>query len=358
MASPRPSKPTLDDVAALVGASRATVSRVLNGGVRSANTISDQLREAIVEAAKQLDYAPNTQAQAMAAGTNRTLAILVTEIDDPGSSAMVSGATRRARELGYSLVVGLTGLTASDEIEALRAIRSQRPKALVVAVSRTTDTARERAFEDELSAFTAEGGRVSVIGQNSFALDEVVLQNGESARALATALVDLGYRRFAVVTGKPELVTPEERRRGFVEALSERGIEVSAALTVTDEFDRDGGYRAAGALVDRIGEIELIFATSDAMALGAIARLREDGIAVPGDVAVAGFDDVPLVRDLTPALTTVRVPLESLAERAVEQTVSEDPSRQHFEMTGELVVRASTPPLTTERMRIRPTPRD
>src|SRR6185437_13394032 len=101
------------------------------------------------------------------------------------------------------------------------------------------------------------------------------------------------------------------------------------------------GYAAAGALIDRLDDIDVIFAVSDAMALGVIARLRENGVAVPGRVAVAGFDDVPLVRDLTPPLTTVRIPLEDMAALAVGQVLSETDAAgpRTVELAGEVVMR-------------------
>lgn len=341
----RSPKPTLDDVAALAGVSRATASRVLNGGVRSTANIDPEVREAVFAAAGSLDYTANTQAQAMSAGASSTVAILVSEIDDPGSSALVSGALKRARETGHALIVGLSGLTETDELDALRALRGQRPKAVVVAVSRTTDAAREDAFREELTAFADAGGRVSVVGANSFGFDEVLLRNADSSAALARALIELGYRRFAVVTASADQITSHERQRGFMEEAARAGFAIDPSLVVSADFDRDGGYAATGLLIDRLDDIDLMFATSDAMALGVIARLRENDFSVPGRVAVAGFDDVPLVRDLTPPLTTVRVPLEEMAAHAIDLVLEDGGAGgpQTLELTGEVIVRASTP---------------
>jgi LacI family transcriptional regulator len=346
MATRRYPKPTLDDVATLAGVSRATASRVLNGGVRSTASIHPDVRDAIFAAARSLDYTANSQAQAMSAGASSTVAILVSEIDDPGSSALVSGALNRVRETGQALIVGLSGLTETDELDALRALRGQRPKAVVIAVSRTTDTARENAFREELTAFADAGGRVSIIGANSFGFDEVLLRNADSAAALARALIELGYRRFAIVTSSADQITSHERQRGFMEEAASAGLSIDPSLVVSADFDRDGGYVASGLLIDRLDDIDLIFAASDAMALGVIARLRENGVSVPGDVAVAGFDDVPVVRDLTPPLTTVRIPLEEMASHAVDQVLDESGigGPRTRELTGEVVVRASTPP--------------
>ncbi|MGN6761600.1 MAG: LacI family DNA-binding transcriptional regulator [Leifsonia sp.] len=345
MATRRSSKPTLDDVAALAGVSRATVSRVLNGGVRSTANIDPEVREAVFAAARSLDYTANTQAQAMSAGASSTVAILVSEIDDPGSSALVSGALKRVRETGNALIVGLSGLTGTDELDALRALRGQRPKAVVIAVSRTTDAAREEAFREELTAFADAGGRVSVIGANTFGFDEVLLRNADSSAALARSLIARGYRRFAIVAASADQITSQERLRGFMEEAASEGLAIDPAFIVSADFDRDGGYAAAGALIDRLDDIDVIFAVSDAMALGVIARLRENGVAVPGRVAVAGFDDVPLVRDLTPPLTTVRIPLEDMAALAVDQVLSETDAAgpRTVELAGEVVMRASTP---------------
>lgn len=336
---------TLDDVAAKVGVSRATASRVLNGGVRTAKSISEETRDAILAAATQLDYTANIQAQAMASGSNRALAILVAEIDDAGASTIVAGASRRARELGYSIQVGMAGLTSPEEITALRAIRGQRPKALIVAVSRTTDKAREMKFGAELAAYSAAGGRISIIGENTFPYDKVLLDNAESSSALATALISQGYRRFAIVTAGSNLLTPTARTTGFLAALKESGLSPASDDVIEGDFDRHGGYQAAGSLIPRIGTIDLIFAASDAMAFGVLARLRDEGIKVPGDVAIAGFDDVALSRDLTPALTTVHAPLEMLAETAITQVLDDRTEPRTAKVSGQVILRESTPSL-------------
>src|SRR3990170_9127948 len=323
MSGRRRSGATLNDVAARAGVSPSTASRVLNGGVRSAHAIPDATRDAVVNAARDLDYAVNSQAQSMAAGANRTIAILATEIDDPGAAELVSGATRKARALGHSVFIALAGLSEQEEIDALRAVRGQRPKAVLVAVARSTNASREAAFGAELEAFARAGGQISVIGDNTFDYNTVTLRNAESAAALADELVSIGYRRFAMMGGPPDSITPRERTAGFARGLSRNGIEVPEDLVMSEDFDYDGGYRAAGKLISRLDDIEVVFAASDAMALGAIARFAEDGISLPRDVTVAGFDDVPVVRDLDPPLTTVRVPLAEMAEQAVMQVLSE-----------------------------------
>jgi LacI family transcriptional regulator len=343
------SKPTLDDVAARAHVSRATASRVLNGGVRSANAISDETRDAIETAARELDYSPNGQAQSMAAGANTTLAVLISEIDDLGAAELVAGASDTARELGYSVVVVLAGLSQDEELDALRSIRGQRPHALLVAVSRTSDATREHAFGAELQAYVSAGGRVAVVGDNNFPFETVGFANADAAGSLADALVGLGYRRFAMVGSSAESLTPGERMRGFTAGLGRHDISIADALLVEDEFDSNGGYRAAGQLLSRIDDFDLIFAASDAMALGVIARLREHGIEVPSQIAVAGFDDVPFVRDLNPPLTSVRVPLRQLAERAVRRLLHSHAapalSTTAGAASGTPVLRGSTPRL-------------
>ncbi len=345
MSGRRRSGATLNDVAARVGVSPSTASRVLNGGVRPATGIPDATREAIWNAARELDYAVNSQAQSMAAGANRTIAVLATEIDDPGAAELVSGATRKARALGYSVFIALAGLTEHDEIDALRAVRGQRPTAVLVAIARSTDMNREEAFGAELEAFARAGGRISIIGDNTFGYNAVTLRNAESAAALAEDLVSIGYRRFAMIGGPADLITPRERAAGFARGLARHGIEIPADLVMTEDFDHDGGYRAAERLIGRIGDIDVVFAVSDAMALGAIARFAEEGISLPRDVTVAGFDDVPIVRDLDPPLSTVRVLLAEMAEQAVVQVLSPSDRVQTFEVSGTVMLRAGTPPL-------------
>jgi LacI family transcriptional regulator len=327
--------PTLYDVAREAGVSLATASRVLNGSTR---TVKEEFAERVHVAASRLGYTPNLSAQAVARGASSTVTLLVSDIADPYFSAIAAGVIRAAEREGLVVTIAVTDRKAAREIQLVRLLRGQRPRAIVLAGSRFTDDTDQVTLVAELEAFVTTGGRVALIGQHELPFDTVPIDNSGGSRLLAEALVGLGYRGFAVLAGPADLVTARDRTEAFVGALPRHPVAL-----VHGGFSRDAGYDAMSTLIDAgLEGIELVFAVNDVMAVGAMAALRERGIEVPGRVAVAGYDDVSTARDVTPALTTVRLELEAAGEAAVALAVGVP----HPELVpATVVLRDSTPRL-------------
>lgn len=312
-----PKPPTLTDVAKLAGVSIPTASRVLNGGVRGPASGGEGLRRRVVEAAEQLGYSVNLAAQATKGGRARTIALVVSDIDDFGSATMIAGVMQAAETRGISVAVRTTRDDAQREAELLLELRGERHRGIIFATSRTTDVERERLMDASLRTLQDHGARIVLIGHSDLPFPSVVVDNAAAARSLAIGLVDAGHRRFAIAAGPGDQVTSRHRVFGFLDGLAERGIQVPEANIVNSEFSRDGGYEAVDQLGERYRELDLIAAMSDAMAVGVIARLQELGLAVPGDLEVSGFDQVPMLSDVLPAFSTVEVPLEAFGEAAM-----------------------------------------
>jgi LacI family transcriptional regulator len=166
--------------------------------------------------------------------------------------------------------------------------------------------------------------------------------NRTGARDLATRLAQLGYRSFGVLAGPRGLLTAADRLTGFKEGLAGAAVPLSPEAVVHGEFTRDGGHAAMLELLGRGRDVECVFAVNDVMAVGATAALRSAGL--DRSVGVAGFDDIVTLRDVTPALTTVRLPLVEIGEAALEMVLSEpgDGPRSR-RVRGEVVLRESTP---------------
>ncbi|WP_025158137.1 LacI family DNA-binding transcriptional regulator [Leifsonia aquatica] len=302
--------PTLSDVAAHAGVSLATASRALNGSARKVNP---ELQDRVLASARVLGYSANVQAQAVARGTSNVVALVVGDIADPYFASLSSGVVRVADERGLIVTITATGAYAGPESTAreeaaLDALRGQRPRAVVLAGSRVAGAETRVGARD----------RVAVIGTGAPGLRTVDVDNRGGAAALATELLALGYRDVAVLAGPAELVTVRDRVDGF------RSVIPSARVVHTD-FTRAGGHLAMSDLLAAGDRPECVFAVSDVMAIGAMAALREAGIAPGTEVAVAGFDDIPLVADVTPALTSVALPLADLGARALELALADDP---------------------------------
>jgi len=174
---------------------------------------------------------------------------------------------------------------------------------------------------------------------------EVVVDNFHGALAAVQHLIGLGYRRIAFINGIPELQASQDRRRGYQVALQEKGIDLRPEWVVEGEFTDAGGYRAMKRLLATDPPPEAVFAASDAMALGAIRAIREQGLRVPQDVAIVGFDDVPLAAQVDPPLTTVRQPISEMGRmacRLLVQLIQGEPVLQRkVVLHTQLVVRQS-----------------
>ncbi|OII17109.1 LacI family DNA-binding transcriptional regulator [Curtobacterium sp. MCBA15_013] len=343
---PERSSVTLADVAARAGVSLATASRALNGSVRK---VRQESVDRVHAAAQELRYTANVQAQAVARGTTTTLALVVGDIADPYFAAIAAGAIRAADDAGLVVTITSTGGDPSREAAVLGVVAGLRPRAVVLAVSRRLGGGAELA--SAVSGLVAAGAGVSALVSDLdgavagvSGVQPLVIRNLSGAAALAGALVEQGHDSFAVLAGDPSLATAHARYEGFVAGLAAHGIRVPDAAVVPSEFTRDGGYRAMVSLLDRAaagsGALpRCVFAVTDLMAVGAVAAIRERGL-VPGvDVGVAGFDDVRMLADVVPALSTVRLPLEEIGERAVRRALGLEADGA---IDGEVVLRAST----------------
>lgn len=230
------------------------------------------------------------------------------------------------------------------ELEYVHLLQMQRVEAIILAGSGLDDRAYCRALTESLDSFAALGGRVAVIGRHNIAADAVIPDNVGGARALARYLLNLGHRAFGVIDGPALLTTSRDRRNGFVQALTSSGVDLPPEAIIPGDFTRDGGARAALALIERFPSLTAIFALNDVMAVGALAALRECGIAVPDQVSLVGFDDIPIAADVTPALTTVRVPMSQLGVEALALALSTDETLHTVHLPTEIVVRRSTAP--------------
>jgi LacI family transcriptional regulator len=332
---------TLEDVARAAGVSLATASRVLNGTAR----VRPHLHERVTQAAEQLAYTPNAHAQALAGASHRTVGVICHDVSDPYFAAVAGGVMRVAGDNGLLVMLASTFREPDREIAYVSMLRAERAPAILLIGSGFEDPGWERALDAELDPYLKGGGRVAVVSRHrSLRVDAVLPENRAGAAALARALLDMGHRRFAVLAGPRALTTVADRLGGFRDELKKAGVPLRAPDIVEGAFTRDGGYAAMSELLSRGLDATCVFAVTDVMAIGALAALRDHGLSVPADVSVAGFDDIPIVRDLTPPLTTVALPLQQLGERAMELALTENPGRRRriHRMAGDVVIRAST----------------
>lgn len=343
---------TLAEVAKLAGVSPATASRVLNGSARKPG---EDIAERVRRAAQSLGYVPNAQAQALAKSSTGLIGLVVHDIADPYFSAIARGVHQVAREQNRMVLLATTGGTPGDERDAVAAFAARRADSIVIAGTRSLrseDAAANAELAAELDRYCRNGGQVGVVGQPIVGAREtdgyhvVTVPNAALAEELAGKLSAIHEGPFIIIGGPAGLATSDERIAGFQRGLAAAGL--APADVVRTAFNREGGFKAGREIARRIRQDGdkpsgrfCIFAVNDVMAIGAAAALREEGLRIPRDVAIAGFDDIETLRDFRPALSTVRLPLEEIGTLATLSTV-EHHTKTDGQVSGEVILRRST----------------
>ncbi|WP_124274522.1 LacI family DNA-binding transcriptional regulator [Streptomyces sp. ADI93-02] len=346
------SAPTVYDVAERSGVSIATVSRVY----RNPDSVRAGTRERVLEAARELGYVPSGNARGLASRTTGVLGLCFPDYADPEAEAdaetdsgaddaamlysdqIIRGMERAARRHGYALLIA--------------ASLQGGPESLVAKVAGRVDgfaVLAQTVPTEDLDVISRRLPVVMLAGPREIDhLDHIVVANAAGERELARHLIeDHGLRRLAFVGGDPESPDAEARFCGFRDACRDAGLPVPDAPDLrTGMMTRAEGARAAETLLDRGAERpEAMVFANDQMAVGALRALERRGMRVPEDIAVTGFDGIPLSRIVRPSLTTVRQPIRQLGEQAVELLVQRlaDPSRDpvSLELPVALARRAS-----------------
>lgn len=337
-AHPSTGPTTLHDIARAAGVSVSTASRVLNG---SARKVSGEYWKRVDRAAMTLGYTANLLAQATARGSSATVALLVADIADPYFGQIAAGVVRGADEEGLVVTVAITERDPIREARLVRLMRGQRPRALILAASRTAEP-MDTGMRGDLEAVTNEGGRVVTLGSSYPGSRTVRIDNRAGAEALGRAVGARGYRSAVILAAEPGVVASDERVAGFCDGFALAGGVVA-------RIHRGGFTRESGSeLMERALEhgLEpgtLVFAVSDVVAVGAFAAAHRAGREIGSDIALCGFDDIPAGRDVTPPLSTVRVPLEEFGYRALHAAIDAEWNPGAAPLALEVVLRESTP---------------
>lgn len=326
---------TLKQVAAEAEVSLATASRVLHrsGG----REVRGPLAERVQAAAERLGYVSNPHAQALARARSSTVGLIVHDVTDPYFAAIATGAMHAAHAEGVMVMMAATFRDPELEVDYLGRLRAQGARGVLLAGSASTDATVSGRLAEAIAAFTREGGRVTAIGARpDTQADAVVPDNLDGARQARAHLEALGHTRIGVISGPETLLTVRQRLEGLGDGP--RSIVVEA------DFTREGGYEAAKKLLADHPDLTALIALNDLMAAGVLAAAKDAGRKVPEDLSVVGFDDLPFAADLSPALTTIRLPLRQMGERAMALLLADpdETSPRTVDIPVELVVRAST----------------
>jgi LacI family transcriptional regulator len=311
----------------------ASVSRVVN----EKGPVREETRFRIRRAIEKLRYAPHGAARSLITRKTHTLGVLLPDLFGEFFSELIRGIDVTARERGYHLLVSGSHEDRVETQELLRAIRGRVDG--LIAFSPELDAL---AFEENLPAGFPVVLLDAPVKKSRYT--SIQVDNYGGAFAMVRHLAGLGHRHIAFVTGPPGNHDASERLRGYRDALGRHAG--ARALEIPGDFREDAGYRAASRILRGKPVPTAVFAANDAMAIGLLCAFRERRVRVPEDVALAGFDDIPIARFITPPLTTVRVPIADLGSRATARLLhaleGNDGRAQRQEvLPADLVVRSS-----------------
>lgn len=344
-------QPTISDVAKLAGTTPATVSRVIN----NSGYVSARARAAVLDAVEQLHYVPNANARVLKTKRSHVIGILTGDLFNPYSVTLAGAVQAHAEARGYTTFMAAAGDAADSETRALEAFHRQRLAGVIVASLPTPAS-------DRLLLRLAEQSLPLVLVGRQLAHPRIdsISANFRRGGTLATQhLIAAGHRRIAFIGANLADTPPRIGRfQGYLDALAEAGLAVrddlivgQPRLTPTPKYSTQiDGYRAMQQLLKLPSRPTAIFARNDYTAIGALQALKEAGLRTPDDVAVAGFDDIPLAAAMSPSLTTVSQPTndegrfaaEFLLERIERSAGDGDTARREILLECNLIVRAST----------------
>lgn len=339
-------KPTIDDVAALAGVARTTVSRVLN----SQPNVRDEVREKVMRAVSMLGYRVNLQARNLAGRRGLRICLIhASDFDtEPNSyfnSALELGATRASARLGAQLITHVVNQNDRDAAsEILSRVSDDQCDGVILTPPFADDTGLLRAL-------AAVGAKVTCIAAGPEAEGLALTLGIDDRRAgfdVGKHLLAQGHRRFGFIKGLRGHVSAESRFDGFMAALAETGLGADDVVATRGTFTFKSGLECAQRILGGERPISALVCANDDMAAGALLAAHKAGLRIPEELAITGFDDTPVSEIVWPPLTTIHQPLRQMGERAVEwltQAIggaNDDPARQT--VAHRLVVRESSCP--------------
>jgi len=315
----QPKKPTIDDVAAHSGVARTTVSRVLNGGPN----VRAEVRERVQRSVSALDYKVNVQARFLAGGTSRHLTLIHESALDaePNSyyhSGLELGALRACSDRGFTLSTFAVDPAAPDRAKRLiELVESGRIDGLVLTPPLCDDVDLVRAIMQlQCPVVCVAGGEAVRALTASIGIDDEA-----AGCAMAKLLIGLGHRNFGYIDGPEGHVSAGQRLVGLQRAMAEAGIPTSLLHVERGDFTFRSGINLSEKIIASRPELTALICANDDMAAGATLTAHRQGLTVPGDLSISGFDDTPMSEIIWPPLTTVHQPIRRIGQRAVEMLI-------------------------------------
>lgn len=313
--------PSIIDVAQRAGVSVATASRVMS---HSSYPVSERSRQKVLSAAAELNYTPNSLARGLRMQRSSLIAVLVGDNTDPYFAEITRGVEEIAKEHGYLTIICNAERDAGKELDYLRSLQDYRIDGVIFAGGGLNIPGHTEQLESIAQQMRKRGGEIITLSQHTLHVPSIQADNFGGARQMTARLIEQGHERIAFVSGPADLLVANARLQGYMSALVESGQPIDPLLILPGNFTRQSGEQAAA----RIAHLPsghcptAIFAANDETAFGVLQGLARHGKRVPADFSVCGFGDLPVAQLITPALTSVHIPLRQLGRAGARRLLA------------------------------------
>lgn len=303
--------PNILDVAAKAGVSRSTVSRVLTNSGR----VDPETKQKVLAAMKELNYQPSQVARNLRRKETNLIAVLIPCISNPFFGSLVQGMEEVAAGKGYHVILCNMGEDPVRQMEYLQMLERKQVDGVIL-------TALRNPLE-EVKAYLQHG---PIVLASEYVEDDslpaVVIDNIKAAECVTEHLIQKGHKRIGFINGPEHIILCRDRQKGYMQTLEKYGIPVSHDLIMSSDFTMEGGFACAKQLLALEEKPGAIFAANDEMAVGVIQAVQEQGLRIPQDIAVVGFDNVQVSRVVQPNLTTIGQPIFQIGVKSMELLMS------------------------------------
>jgi len=329
---------TLKQIAEALGVSAMTVSRALN----NRSNVDEKTRERVLKKAGEMGYTPNHVAKSLVSRKTYTIGVVIPEISHVFFAQVISGIEEVAYQMDYQLILTNSAENYEREKKAIQILRSKRVDGILVSSSETTKDFSH--FEEIIKS-----GMPLVFFDrciDNFGVSTVSVDDKEGAKKITQHMIEHGYERIACLHG-PCVSIGKKRLEGYKEALVENNMSIDEDLIVESGFLENGGYKAMSKLLELSKDQwpRAVVAVNDPVAFGAIKRIQEAGLSIPGDIAIGGFSDDIRAKLLKCPLTTVKQSSEEIgkvaADTLIQSIENKNESPKSVELKTELIIRNS-----------------
>lgn len=299
---------TINDIAEQAGVSRTTVSRVIN----NTGYVSDKARKRVMDVIGETGYVPSQHAKSLRTKKTKIIGVILPKISTDTSSRTVNGMTEVFEAVGYQILLTSTNLDLQKELEHLRLLQNRQVDGIILIATNTS-----QALLDEIKASKVP---VVVVGQEMAGVPSVTFDDYAAGRHMTGLMIEKGHRRIGYIgVDEADRSVGVLRKQGYLDVMAEHGLHTEDAWVQKGDFSIDSGYEAMKRMMHgSTGPLDGVFAATDRMALGAWRYMKQQGLDIPGDIAIVGIGSSETARFIDPAMTTIEYAHAKAGEAAAD----------------------------------------